>query len=232
MKKKTTISPLEIEKFSQLASEWWDPNGLLKTLHDINPTRIAFMQKFTELSGKTILDIGCGGGILSEGMAKLGAEVTGLDVGKEAISAAQLHAEQNQLPITYVCKPIEKYKTAQFEIVTCMEMLEHVTEPHMVIEHCARLLKPGGFLFLSTINRNITAYASAIIAAEYILKLLPRQTHDYEKFLKPSELAGMIRAVGLETTGLSGMSYNPLTRSASLQDSVSINYLLAAYKVF
>ncbi len=230
MNKKTTVDPLEVAKFAQHASQWWNADGPLKTLHDINPARLDFIQRFVDLSGQGILDVGCGGGILCEGMAAQGASVTGLDVEADAIGSAQHHAKENHLIIDYVCQPIEDYKAQSFDIVTCMEMLEHVADPELVIEHCGRLLKKGGYLFLSTINRTLTAYAKVIVAAEYILQLLPRQTHDYEKFIKPSELAALVRAAGLETVGMAGIGYNPLTRVASLQDSVAANYLLACRK--
>ena len=229
MKTNMTVDASEVAKFAQHASQWWNTEGPLKTLHDINPARIDFMHKFTEYDGSQVLDVGCGGGILSEGMALKGAIVTGLDVEPHAIEAAKAHAEQHHLHIQYVCQPIEEYEGA-YDLVTCMEMLEHVSEPQLVIEHCTRLLKPGGYLFLSTINRTLQAYASVIIAAEYILGLLPRQTHDYEKFIKPSELAAMVRKEGLETIGMAGMTYNPFTREASLQDSIKVNYLLACRK--
>ena len=230
MTKKTTVDVLEVSKFAQLATQWWNTEGPLKTLHDINPARIQFVRKFTELRAQHILDVGCGGGILAEGLASRGSIVTGLDVEPDAIAAAKSHAEGQQLQLNYVCQPIEQYEEGPFDTVTCMEMLEHVPEPELVIEHCARLLKPGGYLFLSTINRTIKAYASAIVAAEYVLKLLPRQTHDFEKFIKPSEMAAMVRGAGLEMVGMEGMAYNPFTRVATLQDSISVNYLLACRK--
>lgn len=230
MKNKTTIDELEVAKFTQLAKQWWDPNGPLKTLHDINPARLKFIKQFIALSNERILDVGCGGGILSEGMAALGTHVTGLDVDNDVIDAARHHAQKNQLPIEYVCEPIEAFEASSFDAIVCMEMLEHVTDPQLVIDHCARLLKEDGYLFLSTINRTLTAYSTAIIAAEYVFGLLPRQTHDYEKFLKPSELAIMIRKAGLEMVGISGLSYNPFSRSADLQKSVSVNYLMACRK--
>ena len=227
---KSTVDTVEVAKFAQLSQQWWNTNGPLKTLHDINPARLNFISQSTTIRGQHVLDVGCGGGILSEGMASLGAIVTGLDVEKDAIECARTHALQRQYSIDYICQPIETYDAGPYDIITCMEMLEHVQEPFVVISHCARLLKPGGFLFLSTINRTIAAYSAAIIAAEYVLGLLPRQTHDYEKFIKPSELARYVREAGLEITGLSGLGYNPLTRKASLQDSVSVNYLLACQK--
>lgn len=230
MNNKTTVDELEVAKFAQLAEQWWDSDGPLKTLHDINPARLKFIQQFTALNHERVLDVGCGGGILCEGMADLGAEVTGLDVEKDVIDAARHHARQSQLPIQYVCEPIESFEASSFDVIVCMEMLEHVMEPQLVIEHCARLLKKDGYLFLSTINRTLTAYSTAIIAAEYVFGLLPRQTHDYEKFLKPSELATMARKTGLEVEGISGLFYNPILRSADLQDSVSVNYLMACRK--
>ncbi|MCP0913438.1 MULTISPECIES: bifunctional 2-polyprenyl-6-hydroxyphenol methylase/3-demethylubiquinol 3-O-methyltransferase UbiG [Legionella] len=229
--KKSTIDSAEVAKFSQLAAQWWNANGPLKTLHDINPARINFIEKFINVKEQRVLDVGCGGGILSEGLAALGADVTGLDVEEEAIHAACAHAQESGLDIDYLCMPIEEYDQAPFAVITCMEMLEHVTEPQLVIKHCARLLKQDGYLFLSTINRTFAAYLGAVIAAEYVLELLPRQTHDYKKFIKPSELAAMVREAGMETVGIAGMSYNPLTRTASLQDSVSINYLFACRKL-
>ena len=227
---KSTVDTLEVAKFAQLSQQWWNINGPLKTLHDINPARLDFIGQYTSIRGQHVLDVGCGGGILSEGLASFGAIVTGLDVEKDAIECATTHALQRQFKIDYVCQPIETFDAAHYDIITCMEMLEHVQEPAMVISHCARLLKPGGFLFLSTINRTIAAYSAAIIAAEYVLGLLPRQTHDYEKFIKPSELGHYVRDASLYIIGMSGLGYNPLTRKAFLQDSVSVNYLLACQK--
>ena len=228
---KSTVDASEVAKFAQHSEQWWNTNGPLKTLHDINPTRLAFIKQYTTLRGQHILDVGCGGGILSEAMAASGALVTGLDVTLDAIEVATNHALKRQLAIDYVCQPIETYEANLFDSITCMEMLEHVKEPQLVITHCARLLKQGGYLFLSTINRTLTAYASAIVAAEYVLGLLPRQTHDFDKFIKPSELAHMARLVGLETIGMSGLAYNPLNRQASLQQPVSVNYLLVCQKL-
>lgn len=231
MSTKTSVDQLEIAKFAEHASQWWDTEGPLKTLHDINPSRIKFVQKYVALSKAHVLDVGCGGGVLSEGMALKGAIVTGLDVEPDAIATAKSHAKQNQLKIKYICQPIEEFNASAFDVVTCMEMLEHVSDPQLVIDHCARLLKTGGYLFLSTINRTWTAYASVIVAAEYVLNLLPRQTHDYDKFIKPSELAYIVRRAGFETIGLSGMAYNPMARSATLVDSIDTNYLMACRRL-
>lgn len=229
--KKTTIDAAEVAKFAQHASHWWDTQGPLRTLHDINPVRVEFIQKFVSLSKQNIIDIGCGGGILTEELARQGANVTGLDVEPDAIEAAKAHAKETKLKINYICQLIEDFDEATFDIVTCMEMLEHVPDPQHIINHCARLVKPGGYLFLSTLSRTVKAYTNAIVAAEYILKLLPRQTHDFAKFIKPSELAAMIRAAGLEMVGMSGMAYNPITCKASLTQSVDVNYLMAFKKV-
>jgi 2-polyprenyl-6-hydroxyphenyl methylase/3-demethylubiquinone-9 3-methyltransferase len=227
---KTTIDPTEVAKFAQYSTEWWNTEGPLKTLHDINPARLAFIEQTITFAGQTILDIGCGGGILCEAMASRGARVTGLDVEAAAISTAKEHAVKSQLPINYVCEAIETFQAPAFDMITCMEMLEHVASPALVIEHCARLLKDGGMLFLSTLNRTVKAYATAVVAAEYVLELLPRQTHDIDKFIKPHELAQMVRKAGFDVIGLSGISYNPFTREAVLTQSVSVNYLLACQK--
>lgn len=230
MNKITTVDPLEIAKFSQVSDQWWNINGPLKTLHDINPARLLFIEHYLELQDKQVLDLGCGGGILSEAMAMKKAVVTGLDADQQSIAVASKHAETSGLSIDYRCSAIERFEAPAFDVITCMEMLEHVKEPEAVISHCARLLKPGGYLLLSTINRTLQAYASVVIAAEYILGLLPKQTHDYDKFIKPSELAAMARDSGLEVLGLKGIHYNPLTRISSLQDSVAVNYLMACFK--
>lgn len=223
----STINIEEINKFAQHATQWWNTEGPLKTLHDINPTRLNFMLRHTPLTNLTVLDIGCGGGILCEAMAKVGASVTGIDAEKEAIQTAKEHAATQHLAIQYYSTPVELYQNEHYDVITCMEMLEHVENPAMVLEHCKRLLKPGGFLFLSTINRTFKAYASAIFAAEYVLNLLPRQTHDYSKFIKPSELIAIARFFELDLIEMKGMNYNPILGSASLSSNVGINYLLA-----
>ena len=223
----TTVDPKEVAKFAQHSNNWWDINGPLKTLHDINPIRLEFIQKSINLQGQRVLDLGCGGGILAESLHYAGADVTGLDVEESAISAAKAHAQINNLPINYVCEPIESYDDEKFSIITCMEMLEHVSSPELIIHHAKRLLLPGGYLFLSTINRTPTAYVTAVVAAEYILNLLPRQTHDYKKFIKPSELAAMLRQESLSLIDLKGVNYNPFSRHAQLTPSVQINYLCA-----
>jgi 2-polyprenyl-6-hydroxyphenyl methylase/3-demethylubiquinone-9 3-methyltransferase len=222
----STIDEQEVKKFAQHAQHWWDIQGPLKTLHDINNTRLDFISEHTPLNNATLLDVGCGGGILCEAMSKSGAKVTGIDAECDAIDVAIEHAQKGQLIIDYHCTPIEEFEGSGFDVVTCMEMLEHVHNPELVLKHCKRLLNPGGFLFLSTISRTIKAYASAIIAAEYILNLLPKQTHDYNKFIKPSELIAMTRSLDLNLVDMKGLNYNPLSRTASLSKDVTVNYLL------
>lgn len=230
MNNQPTVDPLEINKFAKLAHQWWDKNGELRTLHDINPTRLEFINSYCNLANKNVLDVGCGGGILSESMAREKAIVTGIDAELNAINVAKIHAEQQGIALDYHCTAIENFSSSSFDVITCMEMLEHVQHPELIIEHCERLLKPGGYLFLSTLNRTVVAYASAIIAAEYVLNLLPKQTHDYNKFIKPAELAAIVRKFGFEVIDLHGLAYQPLTRQASLQKSVAINYLMVCYK--
>ncbi|RAP38078.1 bifunctional 3-demethylubiquinol 3-O-methyltransferase/2-polyprenyl-6-hydroxyphenol methylase [Legionella quinlivanii] len=227
---KSTIDVREVSKFNALSRHWWDKNGPLKTLHDINPARLQFIQKHALLSQARVLDVGCGGGILAEAIAGQGGVVTGIDADNDAIVTANTHALAQNLSINYHVTPIEDFEEPAFDVVTCMEMLEHVSNPELVIQHCFRLLKPGGKLFLSTINRTLKAYGAAIIAAEYILGLLPRQTHDYEKFIKPGELADILRSTGLQLIALEGINYNPFSRQAELAKSVDINYLMCAEK--
>lgn len=228
---KTTIDENEVAKFKALSKSWWDKDGELKTLHDINPARLAFIEKFTPLRNKRILDVGCGGGILSESMAKKGGLVTGLDVEESSIEIAKQHALESSIKIHYILQNIETFEDKPFDVITSMEMLEHVSNPELVIENCARLLKPGGLLFLSTINRTLQAYLLIILAAEYLFNIIPKKTHEYAKFIKPSELATVIRQNGLEVLELKGLNYNPLSRQASLNDSVNMNYLMVCRKI-
>lgn len=227
IKHDSTIDEQELHKFAQHADHWWDQEGPLKTLHDINPTRLDFIKSHANLDGARVLDVGCGGGILCEAMARCGAEVTGIDAEAEAIRIASEHAREKELSIQYQATPIEEFDADSFDIITCMEMLEHVHKPEQVIQHCKRLLKPDGILFLSTISRTLKAYASAIIVAEYLLNLLPKQTHDYDKFIRPSELASMARSYGFTLLDLNGLNFNPISRIATLSNDVSINYLMA-----
>ncbi len=230
--KNSTVNPSEVARFAQHAKHWWDVNGPLKTLHDINPTRIHWIEQYVTLRGLTCLDVGCGGGILCEGLAQKGAIVTGLDVEAGAIETARHHAATEKLSIQYVCEPVESFQAPCFDVVTCLEMLEHVEHPEIVIAALTRFVKPGGYVFLSTINRTLRAYATVILGAEYILSLLPRQTHTFEQFIRPSELAEVVRAKGLEPVGMTGLLYNPFTRKAELKTAqVDVNYLLVAQKV-
>ncbi|HAT8623462.1 bifunctional 2-polyprenyl-6-hydroxyphenol methylase/3-demethylubiquinol 3-O-methyltransferase UbiG [Legionella pneumophila serogroup 1] len=222
----STIAIEEVHKFAQLANDWWDTNGPLRTLHDINGARFEFISEHINLKGLRVLDVGCGGGILCESMAKAGAYVSGLDAEPEAIQIAKEHAHNNQLQIDYFCNPIEEYEEQGFDVITCMELLEHVQNPELVLQHCRRLLKPNGLLFLSTISRTLKAYLGAIIAAEYVLNLLPRQTHDYDKFIKPSELVKMARLYDLNLIDMKGLCYNPFLRKTTLVSDVSINYIM------
>ncbi len=222
------IDPAEISKFEELASRWWDMHGEFKPLHDINPLRLHYIDERVQLEGKRVLDVGCGGGILSESMARQGAEVTAIDMGKAPLSVARLHALESELEIDYQQITVEELaaqQPASFDAVTCMEMLEHVPDPGSVINACRRLVKPGGSVFFSTINRNPKAYMFAIVGAEYILKMLPRGTHDYDKFIRPSELDEWARIAGLKLRNITGMTYNPITRSYKLGTDVDVNYM-------
>lgn len=229
MKNTVNVDRNEINKFEAIAASWWDPHGATKPLHDINPLRLGFITQQISLQGKTVLDIGCGGGILTESMASQGAFATGIDMANTAIIIARLHASISKLVITYQETTAEAFATqhpASFDIVTCMELLEHVPHPEMTIAACATLVKPGGQIFFSTLNRNVKAYLHAIIGAEYLLGLLPKGTHDYAKFIKPSELDRFARSHQLTLKKLTGMTYNPLTRRYSLcENDVDVNYL-------
>jgi 2-polyprenyl-6-hydroxyphenyl methylase/3-demethylubiquinone-9 3-methyltransferase len=219
----------EIAKFEELASRWWDPDSEFKPLHDINPLRLHYIdERSGGLAGKRVLDVGCGGGILAESMALRGAEVTGIDMGEAPLAVARLHQLESGATLSYrqiTAEELADSEPGRFEIVTCMEMLEHVPDPASTITACARLLKPGGHVFFSTINRNPKAYLLAVIGAEYVLRLLPKGTHDYRKFIRPSELASWARSAGLTVQHLIGMHYNPLLRRYGLSAGVAVNYL-------
>jgi len=227
------VDPAELQKFATLAHRWWDPNSEFKPLHEINPLRLNLIDQKAVLAGKRVLDVGCGGGILSESMALKGAQVTGIDLGEKALKVAQLHQLESGVEVDYRLISAEALATEMpqsFDVVTCMEMLEHVPDPAAVVKACATLVKPGGMVFFSTINRNPKAYLFAVIGAEYVLNLLPRGTHEYEKFIKPSELSAWSRRAGLSLTGMTGMRYNPLSKRYWLGDDVSVNYMLYTTK--
>jgi len=228
MKSMENVDELEIKKFEALASRWWDINSEFKTLHDINPLRVNYISRQINLADKRVLDIGCGGGILAEAMAHHGARVTAIDMADAALAVARLHLLESKLEIDYQKATAEKFAEQhrlQFDVVTCLELLEHVPVPASVVDACYRLLKPGGIVFFSTINRNPKSYLFAILGAEYLLKLLPRGTHDYGKFIKPSELALWCRNCGLQLQGQVGLHYNPLSKKYSLQGGLDVNYL-------
>jgi 2-polyprenyl-6-hydroxyphenyl methylase/3-demethylubiquinone-9 3-methyltransferase len=223
----------EIDKFSELASRWWDETSEFKPLHAINPLRLGWIQSKTSLTGMKTVDIGCGGGILSESIAKCGADTTGIDLSGKALKVAKLHALETQTSIQYELISAEEMAAknpATFDIVTCMEMLEHVPDPRSVVNAAAAMAKPGGILFFSTLNRNLKSYLMAIIGAEYILNILPKGTHDYAKFIKPSELTTYIRDAGLESFDMIGLHFNPLTDHYYLGSNVDVNYMIAARK--
>jgi 2-polyprenyl-6-hydroxyphenyl methylase/3-demethylubiquinone-9 3-methyltransferase len=225
------VDPLEIEKFSRLAHRWWDPRAEMRPLHELNPLRLDYIESTAGLRGKRVLDVGCGGGILAEGMAARGARVTGIDLAEKALKVAQLHLYESGLEVDYrlaSAEALAREMPGAFDIVTCMELLEHVPEPAAVVRACAELARPGGHLFFSTIHRNLKAYLFAVVGAEYVLGLLPRGTHDYARFLRPSELAAMCRAAGAEVQAITGLTYNPLTRSYALGADTDVNYFLHA----
>lgn len=222
---------LELQKFGDLAHKWWDKQSEFKPLHEINPLRLNFIDHLADLNGKRVLDVGCGGGILSESMYFKGADVTGIDLGEKALNVAKLHQLESGAKVNYTLTSVEQLaqeQPASFDVVTCMEMLEHVPDPASVVAACATLVKPGGSVFFSTINRNPKAYLFAVLGAEYILNILPKGTHDYAKFIKPSELSSWARNSGLNVIGMRGIRYQPLTQHYSLSNDVSVNYLLHA----
>lgn len=223
----------EIDKFSALAHRWWDPSSEFKPLHAINPLRLAWIQEHASISGKKVLDVGCGGGILAESMAVAGAQAKGIDLSEKALKVADLHSLESGVQVKYEyvsAEDLAKKEAGQYDVVTCMEMLEHVPDPLSIIKSCAALVKPGGKVFFSTLNRNPKSYLFAIIGAEYILRILPKGTHDYKKFIKPSELNEFIREAGLELNELIGLSYNPITEVYSLGRDTDVNYLMATTK--
>lgn len=226
----SNVDPSEIQKFSDLAHRWWDPSSEFKPLHEINPLRLDWINNLAPLAGKKVIDIGCGGGILAESMAKRNAQVTGIDLSEKALKVADLHSLESGVQVRYekiAAEEIAEQETGQYDVVTCMEMLEHVPDPSSVIRACAKLVKPGGKVFFSTINRNPKAYLFAIIGAEYLLQMLPKGTHDYEKFITPAELTQDIRNAGLIVDAMKGMSYNPISKIYSLNQDTSVNYLVA-----
>jgi 2-polyprenyl-6-hydroxyphenyl methylase/3-demethylubiquinone-9 3-methyltransferase len=221
--------PAELEKFGRLASRWWDPQGEFRPLHEINPLRLGWIEGHVPLAGKNVLDVGCGGGILTEAMARSGARVTGIDLSEKALRVAELHLLESKLDIRYEKSSVEDYR-GTFDVVTCMELIEHVPDQGSLVAACARLVRPGGHVFFSTINRNPKSYLFAVVGAEYVLGLLPKGTHDYQRFVKPSELAAWCRASGLSSEELIGMTYNPLTRRYSLGRDCDVNYLLCCVR--
>jgi len=229
----TNVNPAEVARFERLASRWWDADGESRPLHDLNPVRFAYIADRVAIKGARALDVGCGGGLLSESMARAGANVIGIDLAAAVLDVARLHLLESGLEVDYREVSVESLALdmgARFDVVTCLEMLEHVPDPASVIRACADLLKPGGRLFVSTLNRTLPSFTAAIVGAEHVLRLLPRGTHHYAQFIKPSELAADLRAAGLVLEDLRGIGYNPLTRKAWLSDSVAINYLACAVK--
>ena len=229
----SNVDQAEIDKFSALAHRWWDPTSEFKPLHAINPLRLDWIKSISPISGKKVLDVGCGGGILTESMSKEGALVTGIDLSTKALKVAELHQLESGVSVRYQsisAEDLARNEPESFDVVTCMEMLEHVPNPASVVQACANLCKPGGTIFFSTLNRNPKSYLFAIIGAEYVLKLLPKGTHQYEKFIKPSELAQHTRAANLEFLEIKGLTYNPLTQIYRLSSDTDVNYMIAVRK--
>jgi 2-polyprenyl-6-hydroxyphenyl methylase/3-demethylubiquinone-9 3-methyltransferase len=229
----TNADPLEIQKFSELAHRWWDPTSEFRPLHEINPLRLEWINAIASLPGKNVIDIGCGGGVLSEAMARKGAKVTGIDLSKKALKVADLHSLESGVEVRYkhiAAEDMAAAEPGQFDVVTCMEMLEHVPDPAAIVRAAATLVKPGGHLFFSTLNRNFKSYLFAVVGAEYVLRMLPRGTHDYAKFITPSELSQYVRQAGLVVDSLKGLTYNPLTKIYSLNNDTDVNYMVACNK--
>ncbi|PHS24524.1 MAG: bifunctional 3-demethylubiquinol 3-O-methyltransferase/2-polyprenyl-6-hydroxyphenol methylase [Methylophaga sp.] len=227
------VDPAEVAKFEALATSWWDTEGESKPLHDLNPVRLGYIQQCCQLADSHVIDVGCGGGILSESLAKNGANVTGIDMGKMPLDIAKLHALEANLIIDYqqiTAEQKAQQAAEQFDIVTCMEMLEHVPDPASVIQACSDLVKPGGDIFFSTLNRHPKAYLLAVLGAEYIMKMLPKGTHDYQRFIRPSEMAAWCRQAGLEVQDITGMTYNPISKTFKLSEDVKVNYLMYCRK--
>jgi len=225
--------PTELQKFSDLAHRWWDPTSEFRPLHEINPLRLEWINALVPLAGKRVLDVGCGGGILAEAIAKKCANVKGIDLSEKALKVAELHSLESGVQVSYeliAAEALAAREAGQYDVVTCMEMLEHVPDPSAIVQACATLVKPGGRLFFSTLNRNPKSYLFAIIGAEYMLRLLPRGTHDYAKFIKPAELSQFARNANIEVQALKGMTYNPLTKIYSLNHDTDVNYLMACSK--
>ena len=227
------VDQLELRKFSDMAARWWDPNGPMRPLHEINPVRLTWIDRLAALGGKRVLDVGCGAGVLAEAMATRGAQVTGIDMAGKALKVAQLHALESGVGVDYhegTAEGMAQDHPAAFDVVTCMEMLEHVPDPAQSVAACAALARPGGWVFFSTINRNPKAFLLAIVGAEYVLNLLPRGTHEFAKFIRPSELSGFARDAGLGLHEIVGMTYNPFTKTAALGRDTDVNYLMAFRK--
>ena len=232
--KTMNVDTAELAKFSELAHRWWDVNSEFRPLHQINPLRLDWINNLSSIKGKAVLDVGCGGGILSDAMARAGASVTGIDLATKSLKVAQLHALETQTPnVTYrevSAEALAAEAPEQFDVVTCMEMLEHVPDPASIVKACATLVKPGGWVFFSTLNRNPKSFLFAIIGAEYVLNLLPKGTHEFAKFIKPSELAAHCRSAGLALKATKGLQYNPITRRYWLDANTSVNYMIATQR--
>ncbi|MCK4951516.1 MAG: bifunctional 2-polyprenyl-6-hydroxyphenol methylase/3-demethylubiquinol 3-O-methyltransferase UbiG, partial [Gammaproteobacteria bacterium] len=225
--------PQEIAKFEELASRWWDPGSEFKPLHDINPLRLDYIDNCAELVDKKVLDVGCGGGILAESMALRGAQVTGIDMGSTPLSVARMHLHESGADVDYrqiTAEDMAKEQAGSFDIITCMEMLEHVPDPSSIVQACSQLIKPGGHVFFSTLNRNPKSYLLAVLGAEYLLNLLPKGTHDYQKFIRPSELEAWSRKAGLSFNEIVGMTYNPFTRTYRISEDTDVNYIVHAQR--